>query len=212
MSSLSQQLCNFADATKFEDLPQDVINEAKRLIMDSIASAFAGIGSDKGKFAIELSQKLGSGNESSIIGARGKTSSSSAAFANGELVNAIDIDAFESPHGHFPPFVIPSILALAESKGASGKDLILATALGCEVARRVDSGMTPASAILDPKRGEHSLTLGNSHFIFGGVVGSSKILKQNQEKMINAFGIAGHFCPVPSERKFQETIPIPMTK
>ena len=53
---------------------------------------------------------------------------------------------------------------------------------------------------------------GQSLFIFGGTIAASKAMDLNSEKMTHAIGIAGHFCPIPNNRKFQVTAPSPMTR
>ncbi|MFC1934312.1 MmgE/PrpD family protein [Chloroflexota bacterium] len=212
MSSFSQELARFVCAAKFEDLPEAVVREAKRVILDSIGCALLGTICDRGKYAVELSRKLGGVLESSVIGTPDKVSSCGAAFTNGELINALDYDALEVPPGHYPPFVIPGPLALAESTGSSGKDLILAISLACEIACRVFRGLTPLKAVVEPDTGIVNAVTGQSQFIFGGTVGAGKILKLDEEKTTHALGIAGHFCPVPTFRKSQVTEPTSMTK
>ena len=123
MSSLTQELAKFAAEIKFEDLPQTVVHEAKRVLLDSIGCALAGIAVDKGKIPVELARRSGGSPESSIIGVGGKVSCSNAAFANGELINALDYDTILVPPGHVTPYVIPAPLAVAESVGASGSFL-----------------------------------------------------------------------------------------
>ena len=41
MSSFSQDLARFVVEAKFEDLPETVVHEAKRTLLDSIACALA---------------------------------------------------------------------------------------------------------------------------------------------------------------------------
>jgi len=48
------QLAEFVDALRFEDLPNDVVEESKRIILDSIGCAIGGITHDKGKIGLEL--------------------------------------------------------------------------------------------------------------------------------------------------------------
>ena len=116
MDSLSQDIAKFIVETRFEDLPEDVVHEAKRSFLDAIGCAIAGIATEKGKISVALARRLGGPPESSIIGIGDKVSCCNAAFANGELINALDYDALP----HVQPFVIPPALAAAESVGASG--------------------------------------------------------------------------------------------
>ena len=201
MNGFTQELARFVVETEIEDLPRDVVSEAKRLILDCIACALAGKTSDKGKIPIELSRMLSGPPESSIIGTSYRVSAPSAAFANGELTNALDYDVVEITHGHFAPFVIPALWSVAESSAISGKDLILATVLGCEIAVRLRRAMTPRMEVIDPEQGEVKSSYGESFQLCAASAAVGKILKLDQEKIAHVLGIAGKFCPIPGSQK-----------
>jgi len=216
MDSVSEKLVMFVGETKFEDLPQDVVHEAKRVLLDSIGCALAGIITDKGRIGVELARRLGGPPEASIIGIGDKVSCSSAAFANGELVNALDYDTVVTGDGHVALYVIPASLAVAESVGASGKDLILATVLAHEISIRISDSLSDMVLVVQegPDKGKVKWprASGYSKFIIGGTLGVSKILKLDRKKMSYALGIAGHFCPVPTFTKYFNSAPSAMTK
>ncbi len=69
MGSINQEVARFVVETKFEHLPEAVVHEAKRILLDSVGCALAGITTDKGKISIELAGRLDGPAESSIIGA-----------------------------------------------------------------------------------------------------------------------------------------------
>lgn len=214
MNSLSQEIARFVVELKFEDLPDPVVHEAKRVLLDSIGCALAGTMTQKGKISIALAQRLGGPPESSIVGKDDKVSCCNAAFANGELINALDYDAvLYPPAPHVSPYVIPAPLAVAESVRASGKDLILATVLGHEITARLSLGLTEFSHY-DPEKGgiRYLPAYGYSQCIFGGTAGAGNILKLGHKKMSHALGIAGYNCPVPTFAKWAETAPSAMTK
>jgi 2-methylcitrate dehydratase PrpD len=194
MSNLTEELASFAVSTAYNDLPAPVVRETKLLLMDSIGNALAGITADPGKMAIALAKRLGGPPEASIIGVGDKVSCTSAAFANGQLVNTPDYDAL-MPGGHAPAYIVPSVLAIAESTGASGKDLILATALGFEVAARVYSGMQDASPT-GTKPFKWPERQGYANCNFGVAAGAGRLIKLNKDKMTHALGIAGHMSQV----------------
>jgi 2-methylcitrate dehydratase PrpD len=207
MSNLCQELANFAVETKWEDLPAPVVREAKFILLDSIGCALAAIPTDPAKMAISLARKLGGPSESSIIGVGDRVSCSGAAFANGQLINALDYDA-STPGGHTPPYVIPPALAMAESTGASGKDLILAIVLGFELTARLAEAMPDNMMMRFSQLQRH----GFSNCSFGAAIGAGKLLKLDQEKMSNALGIVGHLCQVLTLVKFTCSDPRAMTK
>lgn len=208
MKDFTEEVARFVAEAKFEDLPPEVVHEAKRVLLDSIGCAIAGITTDKGKIAIRLARRLGGLPESSIIGIGDKSSCSHAAFANGELINALDYDAIS----HIPPFVIPPPLALAESAGSSGKDLILATVLAQEIGKRISLALSSMISRLSEDAQAPPVHGNGQECIFGGAVGAGKVLNLEWEKMSHALGLAGAYCPVPSARKWSDTSPMSMVK
>ena len=129
MGTITQELADFAVKAKFEDLPSSIVEETKKLLMEFIGVGLAALSTDKGKLAAALGRRLGGPPESSIIGLGDRVSASSAALVNGELMITLDY-CDNMSFGHDGLFVIPPAMAIAESIGASGKDLILAIAVG----------------------------------------------------------------------------------
>jgi len=215
MSGITEKLSEFATETKFVDLPEGVTYEMKRLLLDTIGCALAGISTGKGGIAVNLAKRLGGPRESTIIGNNERVSCANAAWANGQLANALDFDAVGAG-GHDIAFVIPASVAMAESIQASGPDLIVAIALGLEVDRRI-AGASPATYSAVPVRSDRGTTswapvFGYSASTFGASVAAGKILNLSQEKMANAIAIAGYLCAPDVFRKWSDTTPISMTK
>jgi len=206
-------MVKFVTATKFGDLPGPVVHETKRVLLDSIGCALGGIATEKGKFSIELARRLGGVPESSILGIGDRTSCATAAFANGELINALDMDAILLPPGHIAPFVIPPPLALAESVDASGEDIISAVAIAHEISVRLAKALNLSPGVFNTE-GEfiYAPVEGYGQAIFGGAAAAGRVLKLNEEKMSSALGIAGHICPVPTFMKWARTVPSTLTK
>ena len=207
--NVTQELVKFITAIQFDDLPKEVVHEAKRVLLDSVGCALAGIHTDKGRISIQLAKEFNGKPESTIIGTGDRVSCVHSAFANGELINALDMDAILYP-GHISPYVIPGPLGLAERMGASGKDLLLAIALGHEISERLGESLRGSKKYIKENSGGRvviSDVHGLGFCIFGGTAGLGKILKFDYGKMLHAIGIAGHICPVPTLAKWQNTDP-----
>ena len=132
---VTQELVNFAFDQKYDALPDDVVEVGRNLIIDSIGCALGGHGVTKGAVAVAQAADFGSGTDATILG--GPTASLfAAAFANGELMNAIDMDAVLIP-GHITPYVVPPVLAAAEKANVSGRDLIRGIVVAHEISARV---------------------------------------------------------------------------
>lgn len=216
MEKTVAKLASFVTQARFSALPDDVIHETKRVILDSIGCAIAGLATERGKITTELARRLGGPREATIIGTGDKVSCVNAAFANGELINALDFDALSPAVVHVVPTVIPAVLALAESIGASGDNLILAAALGCETSSRLKPAVADAASTIVTEGPEaklrQSTVSGFSAVALAAAVSAAKILNLGQEKIANAIGIAGCICPPSIFRKFVDTAPVRMTK
>lgn len=186
MGNLCYDFADFVIRTQWEDLPESTVNASKLVLLDSIGCALGGITTDPGKMTIHVAKKMAGPPEATILGVNGKVSENSAVFANGQLINSIDFDSVGG-RIHTPPYVIPLALASGESANASGKDLILATAIGYEIAGAAENH-------------------------FGGVAAACQILNLNQHKIANAFGIAGHLCQIVTINRYDNSEHRAMTK
>jgi 2-methylcitrate dehydratase PrpD len=192
VNTITQELAQFAAETKWEDLPASIVEETKKVLMEHIGVGLAALSTDKGKLEAALGKRLGGPPESSIIGLGDKVSVTTAVLANGEMMITLDYhDIIAGAHDGL--FVVPPALAMAESVEASGKEVILATAVGLEISSRLAraagwhalTSEEVRKAMSSPPKNK------NAHSGFGSAAAAGKLLKLNQEKMSNALGIAG---------------------
>ena len=195
MGKIIDELAKFIVDTKYEDLPEPVVHETKNLIMDSIGNGLASITTDPAKIFISLAKELGGPPESSIIGTALKVSCTNAVLANGQLFNTLDFDTV-MPGGHAPPYIIPTQMAISELADATGKDLILACALGFEIAARI-ARATPPGMFFDAGKHFHlGPRDGFAKTNIGAAAGVGKLLKLSQKQMVDALANAGHLSQV----------------
>ncbi len=214
MGKIVETLTEFTTNVQFKDMPKDVVHETKRVLLDSIGCAIAGHSMDLSRISVELAKRLGGPPESTIIGTRDRVSCANAAFANGQLINALDFDAGSAAHD--TPLVIAAALAVAESTQATGEDVILAVGLSHEIATRL---MRATGGLLTIKqegpecgKAEFAEVFGYASTSFAAAASAGKLLNLNREKMANAIGIAGYICPPNVAIKFLDVSPVRMTK
>ncbi len=192
-----RELARFALETRYEDLPQEVVHETKRVLMDSIGCVLGALTTDKGKMYVALARRYGGNPEASLLGLTDKVSLSNAVMTNGELMFTLDFHNIMSG-AHDVPYTVPAILAAAESAHATGKELILSTALGLEISSRLAKAVlrhfTPWGTQVRPERPSGPQRNGNAYSNFGAAAGAGRLLKLNEEKMMHALGLAGHMC------------------
>jgi len=205
-ATVVQQLADFTYRTRFSDLPDAVVKETKRIVLDSIGCALAATGEPKSRAGFDYARLIGGSNDdATVIGAAERLSIFGAAFANGESINALDMDAVLPP-GHVTPYVLPPILAIGESLGLSGKDIIASVAISHEIPNRVGKAM---DYLRDVKNGKVDTppVIGYSCSIFGAVAAIGKLRGLSSKVLADAVGIAANISPVNSHRAWVEHTP-----
>jgi len=196
--TIIEQLAHFTTETRYDQLPDIVVQESRRILLDSFGCALAALGEPKGRIGIQYGRMLGgTQDEAHIIGLGEKTSVVGAAFANAELINTLDFDAVLPP-GHVTPYVLPGALAIAESRGSSGKALVEAVALSHEMSYRIGKAM---DYLRDTKDGKVNppKVYGYSSTIFGAAAAIMKLKALPRDTVAQGLGIAGCIAPVNSQ-------------
>jgi 2-methylcitrate dehydratase PrpD len=175
--------------TEYDDLPQRVVDETKKQILDILGVAIGGFSQRGAKELRELVLEWGGKKESSIIGTSVKVPVPNAAHANATMAHCLDYDdVHEKAVMHSGVVIIPTCLAMAECRGSfSGKDIITAVALGVDMMCRLALATTPGKSPVE--LGWHLTTL----FGFLGVAGTAaRILGLDEEGIVSAIGIGYH--------------------
>jgi 2-methylcitrate dehydratase len=139
MATLVEQLSTYAATLRYEDLPAEVVRQAKRLIVDTIGCALGGYWSEPARIARDIAAGVRSSEPVTVIGSGERSSVDLATFANGVMIRFLDFnDGYTSTgeSGH-PSDSIAAVLSTAELRRRSGKEVIAATVLAYEVFCRV---------------------------------------------------------------------------
>jgi 2-methylcitrate dehydratase PrpD len=181
----SQTLATFAATLQFNDIPEPVVRRAEDLFLDWLGSALAGKGARPVETIEWFAKQMGPATGSSeILISRRQTTPLFAAMVNAASSHFAEQDDVHNGSVFHPGAVVfPAVLAVAQSLGSSGRDLLTAAVAGYEVGIRV---------------GEF---LGRSHYkIFhttgtAGTVAAAaavgRLLQLTPERMLDAFGSAG---------------------
>jgi 2-methylcitrate dehydratase PrpD len=184
--SIVQYICK----ARFEDLPKNVVEKTKWILLDSLGCALAGARTEMGKVVIDQIKALGGKNESIIFGKKMRTNSVWAGFCNAILMDALDYE--ETALAHPCATIIPAAFAIGEKASASGRNLILSVVLGFEVSQRIGLAILPS-----PEVGK-SIAVFFAFHSFGACVAGGKMIHLSPTQMLNAFGYTGATTPVPT--------------
>jgi 2-methylcitrate dehydratase len=180
--TLAHQLADYACAIRFEDLSKDVVHEVKRRVIDSLGCALGAWKEEPCAIARKVASNFSAEEGSTIVGTNHKAPPDWAAFANGCCIRYFDYnDTYLSKEPAHPSDNISAALAVAESVGASGRELITAIALAYEVqCRFCDAASIRA-------RGWDHVTYG----AFSTALASAKLMKLDSKRTRHAVNIAG---------------------
>ncbi|MGH7876351.1 MAG: MmgE/PrpD family protein, partial [Candidatus Dormibacteraceae bacterium] len=132
-------LSRFCSGLSLADLPAEVLDRVRWLLLDSIGCAFGGTVSEFGAVAQGLVDLVGGGAEATVLGSGQQTSAPGAAAANARLAGALDGDETFPSAGqtsHHAVSAVFAALALCERSAASGAELVSAIAAGYELGAR----------------------------------------------------------------------------
>jgi len=181
-NTLAERFADYAINLRFEDLPKEVVHEAKRLVVDSLGVAIGALNEEPCRIARGVAREYSAKAGATVFGTAHIAPPDWAAFANGCCVRYFDYnDTYLSKEPAHPSDNIPAALAAAESIGATGRDLIPAIVLGYEVQCRL------ADAASIRARGWDHVTYG----AFSTALAAGKLFKLDAKRMRHAVGIAG---------------------
>jgi 2-methylcitrate dehydratase PrpD len=187
MAGETLELAKYASALRYQDLPGPVVQRAKDAVADTIAAIAFGAHLPWSRTIIGYADRRGSGGKARVLAPGGaRLQAPMAAFANGALAHAFEMDNLTWPNTGVHPgatMAMPA-LAVAQERGIGGRELITAFAAGAEVMIRIGR----ATRHNNETRGFHAPgTTGP----FGGAVAVGRLLKFDAATMTNALGIAG---------------------
>jgi len=179
---LSHHFAKFVANTRYEDLPDDAIEGAKKTILDTLGVTLAASGMEPALRAlVELLRESGGSEESTVLGFGGKLPAISAAFANGAMAHCLDFDD-QTPWGaHAASSIVPSVFAIAERMGeVSGRRLITAVAVGQDLFARLRCNVG----------WNQNWNLSSVVGAFSATASAACILDLSAEQTANALGVA----------------------
>src|SRR5215470_16332325 len=179
---LSRLLAEFVANFELKNAPPEVIGRARVAFIDTMGVMLAGSREEVAHLVLDMVKLEGAAPSASVVGQSIRTSPQLAALANGVAAHAMDYD-FTFLSGQAISPVIPALLPLAETTGASPADCLAAFIVGAEVAAR----LVRASPRLSNDGGWHSTgTVG----AIAAAAACAKLLKLPADKIADVLGIS----------------------
>ena len=180
MSTIAEQLSSYAVGLRYDDLPSEVVHQAKRLIIDTLGCAVGGYDSEPARVAREVAATVTSKQPATVLVSNSASSPDLAAFANGVMIRYLDFnDGYTSKESGHPSDSIAATLSCTEVANAGGRRLITSTVLAYEVFCRI------CDAVDVKPHGFDHVTVG----CIASILGASKALGLSQEQTTQAINL-----------------------
>jgi 2-methylcitrate dehydratase PrpD len=128
--------------TPFEALPKPAVEMGRLAVLDWWGVTVGGVDEPVARLLRQAVPEPE--GPASVLGTDRSASPITAAFWNGTASHALDYDdTVLALPGHVTAPVLPGLLALAEARGGSGRDVLAAFVLGVEVMCRVSRALAP---------------------------------------------------------------------
>ena len=179
----SRKLAQVLASTRFEDLPDGVIADVQRSVLDWLGSAMAGAVETPARSMQRVVAGMGKSEEATVFCA-GRAAAGSAALANGTASHILELDDVHKGSTLHPGApIISAALAVSEREHAPGKAFLLSVALGYDAALRIGEAVNPSHYRFWHPTGTAAT--------FGAAMAAGSLLGLTSSQMLDALGNAG---------------------
>src|SRR5439155_27077649 len=134
-ANLTLALAEQAYSVSYDSLPEPVRALALQCVLDYYGVALAGADDPLAQILLDEFSEGGGAAQASVIGHKVRLPALSVALVNGAIGHALDYDDVNlAMPGHPSVAILPGLLALAEARQSSGREIIVAFVAGYETA------------------------------------------------------------------------------
>jgi 2-methylcitrate dehydratase PrpD len=188
-SSLSLRLADYAANTSIEKIPDEIVDLAKRVCFDEMASAQFGRRSLAGGLTARYVAALGGPAESLVLGTRLRVPAQHAALANGAAGHGEEVDGAHVIGGHPGATLVHAVVAIAERQRATGAELLNALVLAYDVGVRMVAACGGKFAV----KARHHL-YADFMFSIGAAVAGCRLMRLDPRSYCHAMALATFQC------------------
>jgi 2-methylcitrate dehydratase PrpD len=147
VSDVMRRLSGYMSQARDRTLPDDILEHAKRHVLDTCAAMVSGSQLAPGRAALAFARAYGGRTVATVVGDTLRCGPIEAALANGTMAHADETDDTLAPGPWHPGCnVVPAALAVGEQFGASGIHFLRSVVLGYDVGTRVLATLQPGLA------------------------------------------------------------------
>jgi aconitate decarboxylase len=187
--TVTRKLCEKIVATTADRMGETAIAKARQLVLDGIAVAVAGARIEEApKILADYLRGQGSKPECSALGFGFRLAPVPAALLNATSMHVLDFEPMWTPATHALSPALAPVLALAESIGANGRDVLAAVVKGVEIQGWIRRACGHVAS------GDFKFHPPGMVGPIGAAVAASHLLRLDASALANAIGIATSRC------------------
>ncbi|MBI4190412.1 MAG: MmgE/PrpD family protein [Betaproteobacteria bacterium] len=180
MDRILDFLSDYGAALTYQELPERVVEQVKRRVIDTLGCAMGCYYMDPPKFARGHALEVVSTPGSTVLGTRHQSAPELAAFANGVMARYLDFNDTTIKGGHPSDNIMP-VLSAAEYAGADLKTAIV----GIVIAYELQDHFGAVSRAIRMNGWDNAIYVG-----LASALGAAKVMGLNKEQMANALSLA----------------------
>ena len=181
-----KRLARFVCDLRLNELGEDTVSASRTVVLDTIGAIVAGSLLPENRKLAEMAVRMGGEGTSVILGHPQRAGATMAALANGTSGVALEMDEGNRlGGGHAAIHVIPPALAVAEERGATGREFLESVIVAYEVTSRIGTG-----TVVKPEVHSHG-TWGT----VGAAVAAARLMGFGPEETVQAINVAASMSP-----------------
>jgi 2-methylcitrate dehydratase len=181
----TRDIARYCTALTARSIPAEVLEDARLLVVDTLGTLVGGWDSPPAAIARSLARQESSDPGARVLLGGFGSSVEGAAFANTVAARYLDYnDTYQGVGTGHPSDMIPGLLAVAESAGRSGEDLLVAVVTGYEA-----FGAIAKAVPIRDKGFDQGVLIG-----LGAAAGAAKLMALGEEQTREAIGLVLTMC------------------
>lgn len=179
-------LVDLASTLALDDVPERMSHALKRHLLDQIGVQVASTGLPWVEIVRRYALEHAKEGPAFVAGTDRRLDAEDAAFVNAVTGHAFEIDDSAGGASAHPGCVsVPTVLAIGEERDTTGRDALVALAIGFETITRIGVAVTPSLLL---HRGFHETCVQG---VFGSALATGRLLGLSHDQLTHAMGIAG---------------------
>src|SRR5437667_727419 len=158
-SELMSKLSSYMAEAGARKLPEEIVEKAKQVVLDTVTAMISGAELPPGQFAIKFARLYKGEKIATVAASNVLCGPIEAAMVNGMLAHSDETDDSHSfSQSHPGCSVVPSALAVGEQFGIDGSRFLRAVTLGYDIGPRVTATLGRLPYMAETHRSTHSLS------------------------------------------------------